>query len=275
MDYEYNIKEEEQEIDYFWFEKDNGRDFPLYNDQPFRLSWAKWIWWVAITIGSFFVFSGLLFEWLAQIFDQPGLLRDIVTIPGIDTIIMIITFILIFGIYTIVTKNHWSILFHIIRAKTWIFILILAAVGALSMAIIDTFILGDLFHIKTVSDAALDGSKGLSLYAGIRTFIQLIAEEFWTIVPFLFILTICTKGFSFSRKTSLIIAWILSSIIFGLYHLQSYDGNIIQAIILIGGARVFLTFAYIRYKTIWASYMTHVFWDSIPIISAVIAFYSV
>lgn len=134
------------------------------------------------------------------------------------------------------------------------------------------FILVQLFHYTLNNDNAFnqDGKGGMSILQAIITLIQLIAEEFWSIVPFLFILTICYKAINLSRKTSIIIAWIASSIIFGAYHIPSYDGDLVQAFMVIGVDRILLTFVYLRYKSIWASYLTHVAWNIIPITLAVV-----
>lgn len=269
-----DVEQIENELDRFWFEKKGGIDFPLYNGKPFELSWAKWIWWIIFTIGAFFVFTGL-FLYPFEIFDGNlfNQLRPVFHAhTWIQYIFIIVGYLMIFGSYWIICKNHWNILFHTLRWKTAFFSIVFGLAGMVVMLFYSEFILVQLFHYTLNNDNAFnqDGKGGMTILQAIITLIQLIAEEFWSIVPFLFILTICYKAINLSRKTSIIIAWIASSIIFGAYHIPSYDGDLVQAFLVIGVDRILLTFVYLRYKSIWASYLTHVAWNIIPITLAVV-----
>lgn len=272
------VKLKEHDTNQFWFEKKNGADFPFYNDQPIKLSWKKWLIWVVLTIGSFFVFSGLILEPIIELLhlkENPSAaaehpLRVMLLTFGI----LAIVFLIVFVTYALISGHRWHALFKKMTFKEFSFSALLGISGMILVVFYTKFILNDIFHIKTVADSAVqtnqDGKTGIQLWNFIEIVIQLIAEEMWAIVPFLFILMVCYKSFSMSRKTSIVIAWFISSLIFGLYHIPAYDGNIPQAILVIGVSRLFLTFTYIRYKNIWASYTTHIFWDLIPILAALI-----
>jgi len=48
-------------------------------------------------------------------------------------------------------------------------------------------------------------------------------EEVVTLLPFLALLQLFSKGFGLGRKSAIIGAWLVSSVIFGLIHLPTYD----------------------------------------------------
>lgn len=261
----------------FWFEK-NEQDFPFYNDQPIALSYRKWLIWVVITIGTFFFFSGLLLEPITKIVHLKEKLKIVTDNPlnavGITYGFLVVTLLVVFVTYRMIAGQHWDALFKRMRLKEFGLSALLGIVGMFISAIYTKVVLTDLFHIKTVADVTTKvnhaASTGVLILNASETIIQLIVEEMWAIVPFLFVLMLCHKSFSMNRKTSILIAWIISSIVFGLYHIPSYDGNVAQAILGIGLSRLILTFSYVRYKNIWASYTTHLFWDMIPILSVLV-----
>lgn len=70
-----------------------------------------------------------------------------------------------------------------------------------------------------------------------------------------------TKGFGVGRKGGIIGAWLITSLIFGLIHLPTYDWNLIQCIVVIGSARMVLTLPWILTKNLWVSTGTHIIND--------------
>lgn len=262
----------------FWFEKKNEEDFPFYNDRPVSLTFGQWIAWLVSTIGSFFLFSGLILKPIMTMFHLKENSKIEAEHPLATTVmsfgLLAIVLLLIFVTYWVISGHRLKALFKRMTFKEFAFSGVLGILGMIIVVFYTQFILNNLFHIKTGADSALQtthaGVVGIRLSDFIEIIIQLIAEEMWAIVPFLFILMICYKSFTMRRKTSIVIAWILSSIIFGLYHIPSYNGNIAQAVLVIGVCRLFLTFTYIRYKNVWASYTAHLFWDFLPILVALI-----
>lgn len=105
-----------------------------------------------------------------------------------------------------------------------------------------------------------------------RTAIQLLGEELLTILPFLALLYFLVAKAHWSRKRAVLVAWIATSIGFGLVHLPTYDWNLLQCLVVIGGARVILTLAYLRTKNIWVSTGAHILNDwtlfSLPMLGA-------
>lgn len=260
----------------FWFESKSAGDFPLYNDQPFTLSWPKWIWWLVFTIGSFVIFTGV-YLYLIQIFDADifNQFKDaLISKPWLPSLFVIIGYLMLLGSYAVITKHHWSILFRKLNKKAFFFAVIFGLILFVISLFYYEFVLVELLHINLNDNSAVSvgGKTGVSILSAFSIIIQLLAEEFWTILPFLFILRLCFKTFNISRKTSIIFAWIISSIIFGIYHIPSYDGNLAQVFLVVTVDRLFITFVYLRYKSICASYLTHVAWDIIPIIVAIVKF---
>lgn len=87
---------------------------------------------------------------------------------------------------------------------------------------------------------------------------QLLGEEIITLLPFLAILGIGHVHLDLSRRNALLIAWIASAVLFGALHLPTYDWHPLQAIGIIGMARVALTLTYVLTKNLWAATVTHV-----------------
>jgi uncharacterized protein len=70
-----------------------------------------------------------------------------------------------------------------------------------------------------------------------------------------------TKWLGASRKGAIVGAWLISSLLFGLIHLPTYDWNLVQCIVVIGTARLVLTLAWILTKNIWVSTGAHIIND--------------
>jgi membrane protease YdiL (CAAX protease family) len=59
----------------------------------------------------------------------------------------------------------------------------------------------------------------------------------------------------------MLVAWLLSAVVFGLLHLPTYDWNLVQCLVVIGSARLVLTWAYVWTKNIWVSTGAHIIND--------------
>ena len=57
------------------------------------------------------------------------------------------------------------------------------------------------------------------------------------------------------------LAWLISAVWFGAAHLPTYGWNLAQAMIVIGGARLVLSLAFIRSKNLWVSAGAHILND--------------
>jgi len=99
----------------------------------------------------------------------------------------------------------------------------------------------------------------MAFYA--KTVPQLFGEEVITLLPFLALLTWLTRSAKWSRRAAILGAWVITSVVFGLLHLPTYDWNVIQCVFVIGTARMMLTLPWIMTKNIWVSTGAHVIND--------------
>ena len=90
---------------------------------------------------------------------------------------------------------------------------------------------------------------------------QLLGEELFTILPLLACLWLVHKRFGVQRKAALMTAWIVSAVPFALVHLPTYDWNWVQCLVIIGGARLVLSLAYLATRNLWVSTGAHVLND--------------
>ena len=226
-------------------ERRDDVDFPFYNGTPTTLSVRQWVLaWASVAVG----FAAL------------------VLIPQTDNVVALIPRILFVGIplvvLAMVTREHWTALFRKVHGRD-----VLTMIGFAVLNLVVTSVLALIVRalFGVASNEAIDGAgEGGALdtaafYVG--TGIQLVGEEVFTIVPFLALMYFLFAKAKLSRKTAIILAWLLSAVWFGAAHLQTYDWNFAQAFIVIGGARLVLTLAYIRTKNLWVSTGAHIIND--------------
>jgi membrane protease YdiL (CAAX protease family) len=108
-----------------------------------------------------------------------------------------------------------------------------------------------------VADLAKASTAGLLIFLA-QSFIQLIGEEVITILPLLAVLWLCVSRFGLSRRRALLIAVIVSTLLFAALHLPTYEWNVVQCFGAIGTARLVLTLAYALTRNLWVSVTAHV-----------------
>lgn len=157
-------------------------------------------------------------------------------------------------------RGRWRAIFRRVRFAD---VGVMAGFWLLNLAV--TLISGAIISrtARTTSNAAaeniVDMSAGERILFFIRAAIQLLGEELLTILPFLaLIYWLHTRT---SRRTAVIVAWLVTSVAFGALHLPTYDWNVVQAVVGIGLARIVLTAAYIRTKNLWVSTGAHILND--------------
>ncbi|MDK2564336.1 CPBP family intramembrane metalloprotease [Romboutsia sedimentorum] len=228
--------------DFFKFENKDV-DFPFYNDDNFNFTGLQSLFLIIISIG-------------APILLQLGskFIPDFIE-PFIDIVLPL-------GAFMLVVKSDWTKLFKKVRFKD-----VLLAFGVLVVNLIVSGIVG-IIVLKFIGAEANPAAKAMqanTMFENIIFFLKivpmLIGEELMTIIPFLVILTFASKKLKLSRKTSIIISWVVTAVIFGLLHLPTYNWNLAQSLLIIGSARLVLTFAYIKTKNIWVSSMAHILND--------------
>ena len=94
-----------------------------------------------------------------------------------------------------------------------------------------------------------------------RTVPQLIGEELLTMLPFLATLSFVHMKVGLPRRTAVLWAGAVSTLLFSAAHLPTYDWNVAQCFFVIGAARVALTLAYVKTKNLWVPVGAHVLMD--------------
>ncbi|NQE64010.1 CPBP family intramembrane glutamic endopeptidase [Caulobacter sp. RHG1] len=227
----------------FWFEY-AGDDLPFYDGEPTALSPARWgLVLVAVALGFAALIAPIprLQAGLAGF--APALLFFAIPLTAL----------------AIVAPRGWTRLFRRIQPRD---VFWMVAFAVLNIAI--TFAIG--YAVQKFLGAganpmierlpALSTPDRLLFFA--RTIPQLFGEEVLTILPFLAIVTWLHRSAGASRRWAIFGAWILSAALFGMAHLPTYDWNLAQCLLIIGGARLVLTLPYVMSKNIWVSTGAHI-----------------
>lgn len=224
-----------------------GPDFPYYRDDPSTISRVGWLVILSATAAGFAALitplpfaDGVVTGWIrAAAFVGFPLLGLVIAAAG-----------------------RWKAIFGRVGLREvklmFAFALLNIVISMTIGAIISTF--GTTAGNALIADAvSLDGSHLFNFFAKVA--LQLLGEELITVLPFLAVLVFLHTKAGLSRNTSVLAAWLLTSIAFGLAHLPTYNWNIVQCVVVIGSARLVLTFAYIWTKNIWVSTGAHIIND--------------
>lgn len=224
--------------------EDPSSDFPFYRGAPTSISGRQWLFVMAMVVVGFLVLASPI-NWPYGFFWQfiPAILM-----PGIPLLAL-----------AYVARGHWMAIFGKVGSRE---VKLMVAFALLN--IIVSMSIGAIVHALTeVSSngfatqlSNLDMAGRIAFFA--KTIPQLFGEEVITILPFLALLQLFSRGFGIGRRGAIIGAWLLTSLIFGLLHLPTYDWNWIQCIVVIGSARLMLTLPWILTKNIWVSTGAHI-----------------
>ena len=222
-------------------------DFPFYDGRPTRISGRQW----ALVLVAVALAFAVLIAPIPFFFTDFGQFIPRILFPLIPLAAL-----------AFVVPRNWTALFRRIgrRDVAWM-------VGFALLNIVATFVIGALTSLlfalnanagtATVSDQPLSGQ----LLFILSTAPQLLGEEIFTILPFLAIMWFLFSRMNLPRKTSIVVAWLLSAVLFGAVHLPTYDWNLVQCFVVIGSARLILLLAYIKTKNTWVSAGAHVIND--------------
>lgn len=227
-------------------EEQNNVDFPFYNGKPITVE--TWKWAVA-WLGTFLGFLALSFYPASN---------------NVESVVPRILFAAIpLVIFAYLTKPYCKTIFSKPRRKDYGYMVLFALLNMVLTPVLASLVL--VLGFSTAGNAAGDGLVGASagelaaFYFG--TGIQLLGEELLVIIPFLATLSTLHLKFGVSRKKAILWAWLISALWFGAIHFPTYQWNVIQALVVIGGARIALTLAFIRTKNIWVSAGAHIIND--------------
>lgn len=220
-------------------------DFPYYNGVPVWIGGWGWSLVMGASAVGFVLLSGPI-RWGLVTQDIPAVLL----------------FVLPLGALALVAPSGWRSLFRRVGWREVWLILEVTALYLLAI-VISGVTVGRVLRGDDNPDAIhlRHGSWAFRIADVVESFPQLFGEEFLAIVPLLAVMSLCYRKFGWSRRAALIVAWLVSSLIFGVLHLYTYDWNVLQCLLFIGGGRVIITLGYIRSKNIWVCTTVHILSD--------------
>lgn len=224
----------------------NARDFPFYNGEPAALRAGQWVLLLlSVAVG----FAALYLP----IGATTPLLRFVPAIlfPAIPLLVL-----------RVFAGRHWQALFRRLTMKD-----VLLALGIvllnLSITMVAGYLVGRFYGANANPVFGVLGHESIQdhvLFA-LQTLPQLLGEEVLTVIPFLALLAFFKAKTSLSQPAGIVIAWVLTAVLFGLIHLPTYQWNWVQCLLIIGPARLVLSLAYIWTRNLWVSTLAHVIND--------------
>lgn len=229
--------------DFFRFE-DGDIDFPFYNGKP-KLTICEWL----ILLIGVLVFIG------------------IVVLP-INIPIKIVP--LIFGLSTLVpilyvSRNNWNLFFRMPNSND-IPLIILCALLYYLYSIIMLYIL----HGAGVGTNSNVITRHIDIILYLCLIIQILGEELFKIILMLTVMFL-VYSFTSKRKISMICGLVISLLMFGLIHYNSYNGALAQMIFVIGFGSVFYTYPYLKTKNVIVAYLSHILIDVIVLAGVILS----
>jgi len=227
-----------------WRLEDPVGDFPYYKGVPVLISGRQWLFVMAAVAAAFLVLV-LPIPWPGGPLGAliPALLFPLIPLAALAQ----------------VAPGHWTAIFgkvgwrelRLMLGFALLNLVVSMSVGAIVRALADVTP-----NAATAQLSGMDAAGRIAFFA--KTIPQLFGEEVVTLLPFLAILYLLVNRFGIGRKGAIVGAWVISSLLFGLIHLPTYDWNLIQCMVVIGSARMVLTLPWILTKNIWVSTGAHI-----------------
>jgi uncharacterized protein len=227
--------------------EDPGSDFPFYNGRPLALSGGQWLFVMAAVVLGFLVLA-LPLPWPAG---PVGALIPAILFPLIPMAAL-----------AQVAPGHWRVIFGRVgwrECRLMLGFALLNIVVSMSVGVVVNALTQVTPNAATAQLAGMDLAGRLAFFG--KTLPQLFGEEVITLLPFLALLHLFTQRLGVGRRGAILGAWLISSVVFGLIHLPTYDWNLIQCLVVIGCARLVLTLPWILTKNIWVSTGAHILND--------------
>lgn len=161
-----------------------------------------------------------------------------------------------------VFKDDMSNIFRIPKPID-IIIVIIGFILMFVFGILSNFI-GSALGIAMVTDSAVSGPSSILI---IRATIQILGEELIKFIPLIIVAAYLYK--SIGRKAAIIVAIIISQIIFALFHIPAYGLVMGFLLVHIGFGSIVLPFVYVKTKNLVLCYLIHLLldlWTFIPYI---------
>jgi membrane protease YdiL (CAAX protease family) len=227
--------------------EDAAGDFPFYSGAPVSISTRQWLFVMAAVVAAFLVLV-LPIPWPRGPVGAliPAVLFSVIPLAALAHVAPS-QWRMIFG------KVGWREL-RLMLGFAALNVVVSMSVGAIVRALADVTP-----NAATAQLGAMDMAGRIAFFS--KTIPQLFGEEVVTLLPFLAVLQGLSHRFGVERKGAIIGAWVISSVLFGLIHLPTYDWNLVQCIVVIGSARMVLTLPWILTKNIWVSTGAHIIND--------------
>ena len=199
-------------------------DFPFYNGAPVALSSGQWLLVMAAVVAGYMVLvlpipwpGGPIGAWI------PALLFPLIPLLALAK----------------VAPGHWKVIFGKVGGRelrlmlgfALLNLVVTMGVGAVVYALTDVT-----SNAANAQLSALDTAGRIAYFAKMAP--QLFGEEVVTLLPFLAVMAFLSRQMGVGRKGAIVGAWLVSSLLFGLIHLPTYDWNLVQCIVVIGTARM-------------------------------------
>ena len=227
--------------DFFMFE-DKEYDLPLLNDDP-RFTTRN----VVILLIGFLIAAAIPF-----IIPPTGngfLKAILITFPPLLAVIYVF-------------KDDMSNIFRMPKPRD----ILIVIIGFILMFVVSMIanIIGGALGLTALADSSVNGSPLLLI---LRAVIQLVGEELIKFIPLIILTAYLYK--SIGRKAAIIVAIIISQIIFALFHIPAYGFSILFLLVHIGLSSIVLPFVYIKTKNLVLCYIIHLIndlWAFLPYI---------
>lgn len=229
-----------------WFTRTDD-DFPFYNGEPVAISAGQWIWILAAIALGFACLTAPV--------------QILVSTPGQFVRALLFSAIPLTAL-RVFAGPYWTRLFRRIRSTDVLWMIGFAVLNLIVSSLMGILVI-QLYGADpnpVIGSLANQSVTERELFF-LRSILQLFGEEVLTILPFLAVMYFGYTKLGLSRNKSILLAWVASSVIFGLMHLSSYNWNLIQCLVVIGSARLILTLAYLKTCNIWVSTGTHIIND--------------
>ena len=235
-------------------------DFPFYNGKPVFVKGTQWLWSMVLVFGGF-ALARLLSDLMKS--SAPELASMLFSV--------LMTGFMVCALLVVSGKSHWKALFRRFQLRDVGLVLVFYVIAmALSTAVglVVTQLAGTSPANPAETALAENPTVLQFLLLVLRLFIQLWGEELLTILPLLALLWLGTQKAGMGRKTALIMAVVISSLLFGALHLPTYSWNFATCLLILPVTRVVLTLAYIRTKNILVCFLIHFLFDFLSFLAS-------
>lgn len=240
--------------DFFGWEDTEAGDFPYYRGPSSLAVWG----WVLILVG---VALGLTADFVGNSLVQALPHNDALRIVASIVVILAVPGLPLLGVW-LAAGSRIKLLFRRLTGRNWVLIGVLTVLAGL-WSVVMTKLLGALGQ-KSVGDASIAHGPG-AIKENIGTFIELpfliFGEALFLVLPFLAVLALLAGVFKMERKPAVIVAAVVASLAFGVYHFKAYDWHWAQMLITIGLGQIIVLFGYLKTKNVLVAYLAHLLFD--------------